>query len=121
LCLKARDAGGPSLKGQVLIYPGLGGDMSRGSYVSQADAPGLSTKDVQFYRDIYKGNGHKYAEPLREDGVTAGLPPAFLVAAALDPLHDDCFDYAAKLLAAGVPLRCGTSRSSFTHSSVRGT
>ena len=39
----ARDAGGPKLSGQVLIYPGLGGDMTKGSYVSQAEAPGLST------------------------------------------------------------------------------
>jgi len=102
LALKARDAGGPRLQGQVLIYPGLGGDMTRGSYVSQANAPGLSTADVIFYRDTYKGGGHKYAEPLRETDYS-GLPPAFLVAAALDPLHDDCDAYAARLRAAGIP------------------
>lgn len=102
LCLKARDAAAPRLKGQVLIYPGLGGDMGRGSYVSQAQAPGLSTADVRYYRDTYRGGGSKFAEPLRETDYR-GLPPAFLVAAALDPLHDDCFDYAARLAAAGVP------------------
>jgi acetyl esterase len=102
LCLKARDEGGPQIMGQVLIYPGLGGDMSRGSYVTQAHAPGLSTRDVIYYRDTYKGGGHKYASPLNETDY-AGLPPAFLVAAGLDPLHDDCQDYAAHLQAAGVP------------------
>jgi acetyl esterase len=102
LALRARDEGGPTLRGQVLIYPGLGGDMTRGSYVTQADAPGLSTADVQFYRDTYKGGGSKFAEPLRETDY-AGLPPAFLVAAGIDPLHDDCFDYAACLERAGVP------------------
>lgn len=102
LAIRARDEGGPELKGQVLIYPGLGGDMTRGSYVSQANAPGLSTADVQYYRDVYQGCGSKFAEPLRETHY-AGLPPAFLVAAALDPLHDDCFAYAARLAAAGVP------------------
>ncbi|MFT3989213.1 alpha/beta hydrolase [Aestuariivirga sp.] len=101
VALWARDEGGPKLSGQVLIYPGLGGDMSRGSYVTQAHAPGLSTTDVQYYRDTYKGGGSKYAEPLRETDFT-GLPPAFLVAAGLDPLHDDCFAYAGCLLAAGV-------------------
>jgi acetyl esterase len=101
LAIRARDAGGPKLKGQVLIYPGLGGDMTRGSYVSQAQAPGLSTSDVVYYRDVYKGDGSKLAEPLRETDY-AGLPPAFLIAAGLDPLHDDCFDYAARLTAAGV-------------------
>ena len=102
LALKARDEAAPRIKGQVLIYPGLGGDMSRGSYVSQAHAPGLSTSDVQYYRDTYRGGGSKFAEPLRETNYR-GLPPAFLVAAALDPLHDDCFDYAARLTAAGAP------------------
>ncbi|MCA3553990.1 MAG: alpha/beta hydrolase [Aestuariivirga sp.] len=101
LALKARDEQAPRLKGQVLIYPGLGGDMSKGSYVSQANAPGLSTADVRYYRDTYRGGGSKFAEPLRETDYR-GLAPAFLVAAALDPLHDDCFDYAAALRAAGV-------------------
>lgn len=102
LAIKARDDQAPRLKGQVLIYPGLGGDMTTGSYVAQAHAPGLSTSDVQYYRDTYRGGGSKFAEPLRETDYR-GLPPAFLVAAALDPLHDDCLDYARRLGAAGVP------------------
>jgi len=102
LCLKARDESGPPIMGQVLIYPGLGGDMSRGSYLTQANAPGLSTADVVYYRDTYKGGDSKYAAPLRETNF-GGLPPAFLVAAGLDPLHDDCEAYASRLNAAGVP------------------
>jgi acetyl esterase len=101
LCLKARDVGGPLIKGQVLIYPGLGGDMSKGSYLSQADAPGLTTKDVIYYRDTYQGGDSPYAAPMRVTN-HAGLPPAFLIAAGLDPLHDDCSDYAAKLKTSGV-------------------
>jgi acetyl esterase len=104
IAIRARDEGGPNIRGQVLIYPGLGGDMTRGSYITQANAPGLTTRDVIYYRDTYKGGGSKFAEPLRETNF-AGLPPAFLVAAGLDPLHDDCFDYAARLSAAGVPAK----------------
>ena len=103
ISLKARDRG-PRIRGQVLIYPGLGGDMSKGSYISQAHAPGLSTSDVIYYRDVYRGGGSKYAHPLNETDYR-GLPPAFLIAAGLDPLHDDCFDYAARLTAAGVPAQ----------------
>ena len=102
LALKARDQAGPKLMGQVLIYPGLGGDMNRGSYLTQAQAPGLTTADVIYYRDIYRGGDNPYAAPLRAADFT-GLPPAFLVAARLDPLHDDCGHYAGKLAAAGVP------------------
>jgi acetyl esterase len=102
LCLKARDQGGPPIMGQCLIYPGLGGDVKKGSYLTQAEAPGLSLKDVLYYRDVYQGGGSKYAAPLLETDCS-GLPPAFLVAAGLDPLHDDCLDYAARLTEAGVP------------------
>ncbi len=101
LCLKARDLGVTQIKGQVLIYPGLGGDVSQGSYITQADAPGLSTRDVITYQTLYRGHGHKYSEPLRET-TYAGLPQAFLVACANDPLHDDACDYAMRLRAAGV-------------------
>lgn len=104
VALKARDEAAPRLKGQVLIYPGLGGDVDAGSYVTQADAPGLTRADVLFYREVYRGQGSKFAEPLRETDFR-GLPPAFLVAAGIDPLHDDCFAYAAALRAAGVPAQ----------------
>ncbi len=101
LSLKARDVGGPVIKGQVLIYPGLGGDTSKGSYVTQAEAPGLTTKDVLYYHHTYGGGDHPYASPLKAKS-HANLPPAFLVACGLDPLHDDCFDYAEKLRANGI-------------------
>ncbi len=101
LCLKARDlAPDVQIKGQVLIYPGLGGDISKGSYITQANAPGLTTADVLYYRDVYKG-GNAYAEPLNAAS-HANLPPAFMIAAGLDPLHDDCADYAEKLKANGI-------------------
>ena len=101
LCIKSRDLGRKQIKGQVLIYPGLGGDTSKGSYITQSEAPGLSTRDVLTYQALYRGNGHKFSEPLRETNY-AGLPPTFLVACANDPLHDDCYDYAVRLRAAGV-------------------
>jgi acetyl esterase len=102
IAIKARDQGGPVIAGQVLIYPGLGGDVAKGSYVSQANAPGFATKDVLYFRDIYKGGSHKFAEPLRETNFEK-LPPAFVVAAGLDPLCDDSEIYAAKLRSANVP------------------
>jgi acetyl esterase len=101
LCLKARDDGVAAIKAQVLIYPGLGGDMRTGSYVTQAQAPGLTTADVKYYHEIYGGHGDKYAWPLLETDFQR-LPPAFVVAASLDSLRDDSFTYVSRLTAAGV-------------------
>jgi acetyl esterase len=110
IALHARDHGLMAPRGLVLIYPGLGGDRSRGSYVERADAPGLSTRDVAWYAETYLGGGEpapalrKFAMPLSETD-WRGLPPAFLVACEWDPLRDDCFEAAAALAAAGVPSR----------------
>ncbi len=101
LSIKARDLGLHIIKAQVLFYPGLGGDTTKGSYISQANAPGLTTKDTLYYRDTYKGGGSKFAEPLREIRYE-NLPSAFVIAAGLDPLHDDSVNYVARLQAAGV-------------------
>ena len=106
-CLRCRDAGLPAPTGQVLIYPWLGGDPTAGSYVSQAEAPGLTAAGMAHYRALYlgpeaaEGPASKYAEPLAETDYR-GLPPAFLVACRFDPLHDDCAAYAARLAEAGV-------------------
>ena len=99
LCLKSRDLHGPKITAQVLIYPGLDGDSTKGSYITRAHAPGLTTADTIYYRNTYAGSPHKYAGPLNETDFS-NLPPAFIVAAGIDPLHDDATEYAAKLNAA---------------------
>ncbi|KQT46237.1 carboxylesterase [Aureimonas sp. Leaf454] len=104
LCIRARDAGLEGIVGQALIYPGLGGDLSRGSFVEMADAPGLSTSDVAWYRALYDADADDpVAYPLVL-GDAAGLPPAYITAARFDPLSDDARLYADKLGAAGVAV-----------------
>jgi len=56
-----------TIAGQVLIYPGLGGDISTGSYVTHANAPMLTTRDVEFYSTIR--TGHK---GINEEGLVHG-------------------------------------------------
>jgi acetyl esterase len=94
----------PRLVGQALIYPLLGGDLGRGSYLEMAEAPGLTTRDVRFYRDILGApEGNPYGHPLAA-GDWAGLPPAYVTSAFFDPLRDDGRLYAARLADAGVPV-----------------
>lgn len=108
VALKARDKKRDGVLGQVLIYGAYGGEPVGGSYEEHSEAPGLTTADVKFYGDIYYGKPpnpnweNKFARPLLETD-HSGLPPAFLVAAGIDPLYDDTFAYAKVLEAAGVP------------------
>ena len=92
--------------GQVLIYPGLGGDPGRGSYLEHAEAPMLTLEDVKYYAEVRLPEGQApptddptYA-PL-QDSDFSDLPPTVIFTADCDPLRDDGKDYAARLRAAG--------------------
>lgn len=95
---------GVAILGQVLIYPGLGGDVDSGSYLTHANAPMLSRDDVLFYKDIRHGapppENDPTVSPLRDQDFT-NLPPTLSIGAQCDPLADDARDYAAKVRAAG--------------------
>lgn len=100
---------GVGILGQVLIYPGLGGDMDKGSYLTHAHAPMLTRDDVIFYKDIrHPGIGAPMDDPTvtpLRDRDFGDLPPTLAIAAECDPLADDSFDYVARLRGAGVPAR----------------
>jgi len=90
--------------GQVLIYPGLGGDMTRGSYVTHAEAPMLTLRDLIFYKDIRCGGPPPAGDPTLaplQDVDFSGLPPTVVVAAECDPLCDDGADYCRRIAASG--------------------
>lgn len=97
--------GGPQIGGLVLIYPGLGGPLDRGSALGHAQAPMLTRDDVLFYRDIRFGpEGEPAADPtatpLRDRDFT-NLPPTLIHVAECDPLADDGTLYADAIHAAG--------------------
>jgi acetyl esterase len=90
--------------GQMLIYPGLGGERSTGSYVEHADAPMLTTRDIDFYGDIRAGGrdlaNDPTAAPLADTDFT-GLPATVAITAECDPLSSDGEAYRDRILAAG--------------------
>lgn len=91
--------------GQLLIYPGLGGDPTRGSYVEHATAPELTTSDMLFYQTVRTGgkppptDDPRYA-PLHDTDFS-DLPPTVIVTAKCDPLASDGESYRDAILAAG--------------------
>jgi acetyl esterase len=90
--------------GQVLIYPGLGGDTARGSYVTHADAPMLTMRDLLFYKDIRSGGADVSRDvsfqPMRDPDFSS-LPPTVIVTAECDPLSSDGAEYSDRVRAAG--------------------
>jgi len=90
--------------GQMLIYPGLGGDHSRGSYVTHAEAPMLTVRDLDFYKHIRTGGVDRTGDitlyPLA-DADFANLPPTVLITAECDPLSADGEAYRDRVVAAG--------------------
>jgi len=104
LAIRARNEGLFGIVGQVLVYPGLGGELSAGSYVEMAGAPGLTTADVAYYRTLYAARDDDVvAYPLRAQRFD-DLPPAYITSAHFDPLRDDGRLYAARLAEAGIDV-----------------
>ncbi|MEP6565725.1 MAG: alpha/beta hydrolase [Mesorhizobium sp.] len=99
-----RTRGHPRQAGQVLIYPGLGGDESIGSYIEHAKAPLLTLLDIKFYRDIRSDPAQSPDDPTfspLRDSDFSGLPPTVIITAECDPLSSDGEAYRDRILAAG--------------------
>lgn len=92
------------ITGQLLIYPGLGGDMTKGSYIDHPEAPGLTTKDMAFYSAIRAGGADKTGDatwaPLH-DSDFSGLPATVVLTAQCDPLSSDGAAYRDAVTAQG--------------------
>ncbi|WP_431280950.1 alpha/beta hydrolase [Humitalea sp. 24SJ18S-53] len=110
--LLVRDRGGPALRHQALIYPGLGGGSGTPSFQTHHDDLFLKPAGILFSQKAYLGEAmtapDDYAAPLAASSL-AGVPPAYILAAELDPLHDDGRLYAEKLQAHGVAATMRTA------------
>lgn len=111
VALAARDRGGPTLAGQLLIYPITDFDFQRPSYIANADGYHLTRDTMRWFWQHYCGDDFARtaddfrASPLLAESL-AQLPSAFVITAEFDPLLDEGEAYAEKLSAAGVDARC---------------
>jgi cation diffusion facilitator CzcD-associated flavoprotein CzcO/acetyl esterase/lipase len=118
-CQLARDEGGPAIAGQLLLTPVTDCDLTRASYVENADGYVLTTSLMKWFWDHYADAGtrtHPKASPLRAKDLSK-LPPALVVTCEFDPLRDEGVAYAEALTAAGVPVRQLSARG-HTHTSL---
>lgn len=104
VCLMARDQAGPQIFRQILLYPAVDGTLSYPSHQYYVDAPLLSQSAVHFFRAQYMKTQADletaYFSPLLAENLEQ-LPPAFILTAEYDPLHDEAKAFAKKLTAAG--------------------
>ena len=93
---------------QALVCPVLElADFDLPSHHSYADGDGFTTAAMRQMADLYLGDTIDRRDPLvspaRAESL-AGLPPAVIISAELDPLRDDGEMYARRLVEAGVPV-----------------
>jgi acetyl esterase len=107
--IQLRDAGGPPIALQLLEVPVL--ELGRPDTDSRREIverfPAFVATDV-LIAERYPGPGVDPADPRispLKASELAGLPPALLLAADVDPFRDDSILYAARLAEAGVPAR----------------
>ncbi|GGC21164.1 alpha/beta hydrolase [Pseudoduganella buxea] len=109
--LMARDRGGPSLTGQVLIMPMLDPGLSTCSMREVPACPdkaavadmvaGTCAAGYRGYLPNAADRTHPYASPLQSSRLK-NLPPALILSAEDDPLRDEAEQYGAKLIRCGI-------------------
>jgi acetyl esterase len=111
IALMARDRQGPALAHQTLLYPAT--DLTEAiretpSFRANTHGIVLSTADMDHYNRHYLPDEVDRRDwrisPLLAPDLS-GLPPAVVVVAGLDPLHDSGVAYARALSAAGGDVR----------------
>ncbi len=104
MTLRARDADGPTIDYQVLVYPVTDADFTRGSYLDPENQTLLTTESMIWFWDHYvpaEQRDSQEVSPLRADSL-AGLPDAFVIVAEHDVLRDEGEAYAQRLAEEGV-------------------
>jgi len=108
VALTARDAGGPKLRLQSLVYPVGDYTLSGASYNKYAQGYGVLTRDAMAWFARHYLRSPADAEDWRASPIKAasheGVAPAVVVVAEFDVLHDDGEAYAEALRRAGVPV-----------------
>ena len=105
--LAARDAGGPRLCFQLLVYPATDQRLGFPSVERNGEGYLLTRKSMEYFRSHYLPRRADWddwrASPLLAPSL-AGLPPALVITAGFDPLVDEGRAYAERLAREGAKV-----------------
>ncbi len=99
--------GGPGLRAQVMVYPCVdASNLDRESMHSNGEGFLLSAVGMRWFYDHYAPTTAERENPRVSPllGELNGLPPALVLTAEFDPLHDEGHEYAEALSEAGVDV-----------------
>jgi acetyl esterase/lipase len=107
--LMARDTGTPKIAFQMLLQPALDDRLNTPSMAEFAE-PGVmeagragGVHKWRYYLGDRPAEVSSYAAPARAESLL-GLPPAYITTNEYDCLRDEGFEYAQRLIRAGVPV-----------------
>lgn len=107
VALHARDAGGPGIAYQLLIYPATDQRLVHDSIRRNGEGYLLTLKAMEYFQSMYlpdrKDLTDWRASPLLAQSL-ANLPPAYVITAGYDPLVDEGRAYAERLAKEGVDV-----------------
>ena len=107
MTLRAREAGGPSIAFQLLIYPATSHDEFPSRSHPDTQTIFLNVELMRWFWQNYAPEGidtnSPELSPLLADDLS-GLPTAWVVTAECDPLRDEGEAYAKRLMEAGVTV-----------------
>lgn len=107
VALLAREAGGPAIAFQLLIYPATDQRMQHPSIQRNGEGYLLTKKAMDYFQAQYlPGTQDRVdwrASPLLAKSL-AGLPPAYVMTAGYDPLVDEGRAYAERMASQGVQV-----------------
>ena len=107
VALTARDAGGPALAMQMLVYPATDQRMGHPSIDGNGEGYLLTKSAMQYFGGHYlaqeKDKLDWRASPLLAKSL-AGVAPAYVITAGFDPLVDEGRAYAERLAKEGVAV-----------------
>jgi acetyl esterase len=103
---RARDAGGPAIAHQLLIYPITDCRFDSASYLAAENQLVFDRETLEWLWDQYVPDPDRRVDPdvSPARAELSGLPPATIVSAEYDVLRDEGEAYAGALKAAGVPI-----------------